>query len=151
MHPVIKWDKQVLFVPYDSFVPFSDPMNHRIQRVSELIRRELSTILEKDFRFEGLLVTVHDVVPTPDLKQCFVYIGVLGKEHEKEMVLKKINSRRGAIQHDLYKRVVLRNSPSLEFRVDESIERGVRVLDIINNLPPMADPAPEGEELKRIE
>ena len=120
-------------------------MNHRVQRVSELIRRELSTILEKDFRFEGILVTVHDVVPTPDLKQCFVYIGVIGKEHEKEMVFKKLNSHRGAIQRDLYKRVILRNSPSLVFRVDESIERGVRVLDIINNLPPMADPAPEAE------
>ncbi len=121
-------------------------MNHRVQRVSELIRRELSTILEKDFRFEGVLVTVHDVVPTPDFKQCFVYVGVLGKEHEKEMIFKKLNTQRANIQRDLYKRVVLRNSPSLVFRVDESIERGVRVLDIINNLPPMADPAPETPE-----
>ena len=120
-------------------------MNHRVQRVSELIRRELSTILEKDFRFEGILVTIHDVVPTPDFKQAFVYIGVLGKEHQKEMVLKKLNTQRGNIQRDLYKRVILRNSPSLVFRVDETIERGVRVLDIINNLPPMADPAPETE------
>lgn len=120
-------------------------MNHRVQRVSELIRRELSTILEKDFRFEGILVTIHDVVPTPDFKQAFVYIGVLGKEHQKEMVLKKLNTQRGNIQRDLYKRVILRNSPSLVFRVDETIERGVRVLDLINNLPPMADPAPEAE------
>ena len=120
-------------------------MNHRVQRVSELIRRELSTILEKDFRFEGILVTIHDVVPTPDFKQAFVYIGVLGKEHQKEMVLKKLNTQRGNIQRDLYKRVILRNSPSLVFRVDETIERGVRVLDIINNLPPMADPAPVTE------
>ena len=126
-------------------------MNHRVQRVSELIRRELSTILEKDFRFEGILVTIHDVVPTPDFKQAFVYIGVLGKEHQKEMVLKKLNTQRGNIQRDLYKRVILRNSPSLVFRVDETIERGVRVLDIINNLPPMADPAPEAEEPKKEE
>lgn len=120
-------------------------MNHRVQRVSELLRRELSTILERDFRFENVLVTIHEVSPTPDFKQAFVYLGVIGKEHEKEMVLKKLNTSRGVIQRDLYKRVVLRNSPSLVFRVDDSIERGVRVLDIINNLPPMADPAPEGE------
>lgn len=121
-------------------------MNHRVQRVSELLRRELSTILERDYRFENVLVTIHEVSPTPDFKQAFVYLGVIGKEHEKEMVLKKLNTNRGSIQRDLYKRVVLRNSPSLVFRVDDSIERGVRVLDIINNLPPMADPAPEGEE-----
>lgn len=120
-------------------------MNHRVQRVSELLRRELSTILERDFRFENVLVTIHEVSPTPDFKQAFVYLGVIGKEHEKEMVLKKLNTSRGVIQRDLYKRVVLRNSPSLVFRVDDSIERGVRVLDIINNLPPMADPAPEEE------
>lgn len=121
-------------------------MNHRVQRVSELLRRELGTILERDFRFENVLVTIHEVSPTPDFKQAFVYLGVIGKEHEKEMVLKKLNTSRGAIQRDLYKRVVLRNSPSLVFRIDDSIERGVRVLDIINNLPPMADPAPESED-----
>lgn len=123
-------------------------MNHRVQRVAELIRRELGTILERDFRFENVLVTIHEVSPTPDFKQAFVYLGVIGKEHHKEMVLKKLNAGRPNIQRDLYKRVKLRNSPSLVFRVDESIERGVRVLDIINNLPPMADPAPEGEDLK---
>lgn len=126
-------------------------MNHRVQRVSELLRRELSTILERDYRFENVLVTIHEVSPTPDFKQAFVYLGVIGKEHEKDMVLKKLNTNRGAIQRDLYKRVVLRNSPSLVFRVDDSIERGVRVLDIINNLPPMADPAPEGEEAPRFD
>lgn len=115
-------------------------MNHRVQRVSELIRRELGAILERDFRFEGVLVTVHDVSVTPDFKQAFVYIGIIGKPHEQEMVMKKLNSGRGAIQRDLYKRVVLRYSPTLTFRLDDSIERGVRVLDIINNLPP---PAPE--------
>lgn len=120
-------------------------MNHRVQRVAELLRRELGTILERDFRFENVLVTIHEVSPTPDFKQAFVYLGVIGKEHEKEMVLKKLNAGRPNIQRDLYKRVKLRNSPSLVFRVDESIERGVRVLDIINNLPPMADPASEAE------
>ncbi|MBX7210846.1 MAG: 30S ribosome-binding factor RbfA [Verrucomicrobiaceae bacterium] len=120
-------------------------MKHRVERVSELIRRELGAILERDFRFENVLVTIHDVSPTPDFKQAFVYLGVIGKEHEKDMVLRKLNAGRPAIQRDLYKRVKLRNSPSLVFRVDDSIERGTRVLDIINNLPPMADPAPETE------
>ena len=53
------------------------------------------------------------------------------------------------IQRDLYKRVTLRNSPQLVFRMDNSIERGVRVLDIIENLPPMADPAPEDDSTPR--
>ena len=117
----------------------------RPARVAELIRRELSTILERDHTFEGSILTVHEVKLPPDLRQCFVWVGVLGREHEKERVLEKLNARRGAIQRALYKRVILRNSPQLFFRMDDSIERGVRVLDIINNLPPMADPAPQSQ------
>jgi ribosome-binding factor A len=120
-------------------------MTHRLKRVSELMRRELCTILERDFRFEGVLVTVHEVSVTPDLKQCFVYLGAIGKDYQKEDVLAKLQKSRGVIQRDLYKRVTLRNSPQLVFRMDNSIERGVRVLNIIENLPPMADPAPEAE------
>lgn len=120
------------------------PSAPRPVRVAELIRRELSMILEKDFSFEGSLLTVHDVKLPPDMKQCFVWVGVLGREHEKEKVLEKLNARRGAIQRALYKRVILKNSPQLFFRMDDSIERGVRVLNIIDSLPPIADDAPEG-------
>ena len=113
------------------------------------MRRELCTILERDFRFDGVLVTVHEVSVTPDLKQCFVYLGAIGKDHQKEDALNKLNKSRGMIQRDLYKRVTLRNSPQLVFRMDNSIERKVRVLDIIENLPPMADPAPEDDSTPR--
>lgn len=120
-------------------------MTHRLTRVKELIRRELSMILEKDYEFGGRLVTIHDVDLTPDLKQCFVFVGVLGKEGGDEMVLKKLNAYRPQIQRSLYKRVILRNSPQLLFRVDHSIERGVRVLNLIESLPeplPEEDPNP---------
>jgi ribosome-binding factor A len=120
-------------------------MNHRLLRVRELIRRELGTIFEKSFSFSGSLVTIHDVEVTPDLKQCFVYVGVIGKGMTSEEVIKKLTEKRGAIQRDLFKRVVLKNSPVLTFRADESIERGVRVLNIIESLPEIPD-APPAEE-----
>ena len=116
-------------------------MTLRIQRVRELIRRGLGAILEKDFTFNGKLVTIHDVVVTQDLKQCFIYLGVLGaKDGNEEEVIKKLEANRPQIQRSLYKRVILRNSPQLLFRLDHSVERGVRVLHLIENLPP---PAPE--------
>ena len=126
-------------------------MTHRLQRVKELIRRELGMILERDYEFGGRLVTIHDVDVTPDLKQCFVFVGILGKEGPgtDEMVLKKLESSRGQIQRSLYKRVILRNSPQLFFRVDHSVERGVRVLNLIESLPePLPDEEPEAEEEK---
>jgi ribosome-binding factor A len=118
-------------------------MNHRLARVKELIRRELGTIFERSYRFEGSLVTIHDLDLTPDLKQCFVYVGILGNGAPRDQIIKKLNEGRSQIQRDLFKRVILKNSPTLSFRIDESIERGVRVLHAIETLPePPADYGP---------
>lgn len=101
-------------------------------------------ILEREFTFGGALVTVHDVDPTPDLKQCFVYIGILGKAGGEQRILDKLMAERPFIQRHLYKRVTLRNSPQLFFRLDRSVERGVKVVQAIEDLPPPA----EDEELE---
>jgi ribosome-binding factor A len=125
-------------------------MNHRVQRVRELIKRELSTILEKNYRFEGSLVTIHDVDMTPDLRQCFIYTGVLAGKPSPEAIIKKLNDSRSHIQRDLFKRVILKYSPSLLFRLDDSIERGVRILQAIENLPeplPDEEPIPGDDDL----
>lgn len=115
-------------------------MNHRILRVKELIRREVGTILERNFSFKDTLVTIHDVDMTPDLKQCFIYVGILGKGESPEAIIQRLNEGRGMIQRQLFKRVVLKNSPTLVFKHTDSVERGVRVLNIIENLPePAAD------------
>jgi len=121
-------------------------MSQRIKRVSELLKRELSSVLEKHYRLDGVILTVHDVEATPDLKQSFAYIGVLGTGMTKEAVIEKLTKNRGAIQREVHKRIVMKNSPQIFFRIDESVERGVRILTAIDSLPPPADPLPEGEE-----
>ncbi|CAN5764857.1 hypothetical protein BH11VER1_BH11VER1_30000 [soil metagenome] len=120
-------------------------MNHRVKRVTELIKRELATILEKNFQFSGSLVTIHDVDITPDLKQCFIYAGVIGKESSPDRIIKKLNDSRSTIQRELFKRVILKNSPSLLFKADSSVERGVHVLNLIENLPPIVYDEPLDE------
>lgn len=114
-------------------------MNHRVQRVQELIRRELGTILGKTYSFKDCFVTIHEVDMTPDLKQCFVYVGILGDVKRHDGIIKKLNDQHGMIQRQLYKRVVLKHSPSLVFKFTDSVERGVRLLNIIENLPPPAE------------
>lgn len=125
-------------------------MSLRTQKVCELIRRELSMILEKDYRSENCLVTIHDVDVTPDMKQCFVFVGVVGKSYQQDAAIERLTRARGSIQRDLYKRVKLRSSPHLYFRLDKSIERGVPLLNIIDNLPPpLPDLEPEVEETEQ--
>ncbi|WP_166443059.1 30S ribosome-binding factor RbfA [Phragmitibacter flavus] len=117
-------------------------MNHRLLRVKELIRRELGTIMERHVTFPGALVTIHDVDITPDLKQCFIFVGVLGGEGDPREAVYKLNDMRVTLQRELFKRVILKNSPTLHFKYDNSIERGVKILHAIENLP---EPLPEGE------
>lgn len=121
-------------------------MSHRVQRVSELVKRELGMILEKDYSFGECIVTIHDVKPTPDLKQCFVYVGVMGPEELRERVIHKLTKVHAFLQKALHKRVVMKNSPQLFFRLDNSVERGVRILNAIDNLPPPLPDLPPDEE-----
>lgn len=115
-------------------------MNVRLERVRELIRRELATVLERNFSFPNKLITVHDSIPTADLKSCRVYVGVLGGSlKEREDVIEKLKTARGAIQRELYKRVKLKNSPQLWFQLDTSAERGVHTVNVIDNLPPIVE------------
>jgi ribosome-binding factor A len=114
-------------------------MTHRTARVSELLRREVATIIERDFEWNGLLVTVHGVETAADLKNATIHVGVLGgDDNQKAAVLDRLNRARGAIQRPLYKRVTLKSSPQLYFKFDNSSERGVHMVNIIEGLPPVA-------------
>ena len=115
-------------------------MSNRLARVSELLKRELGVCLEREFDFKDILVTIHDVDVTPDLRHAHVFVGIVGNENKRGSVMEQLERKRGQIQAQVMKRVVLKYTPQLHFRVDDSIERGVRVVNILdelaNDLPP---------------
>jgi len=110
-------------------------MKHRLLRVNELLKRELSSLLVREMRFEDLLVTINHVDVTPDLKSAHVYVSVLGSKGRKE-VLPKLEASRAALQADLSRHVVLKYTPHLVFHLDNSIERGSRILEILQEIEP---------------
>ncbi len=121
-------------------------MKHRLLRVNELLKRELSALLVRELSFPDLLVTVNQVDVTPDLKNAHVFISVLGAKGRKE-VLPKLESSRSALQAGLSKHVVLKYTPHLVFHLDDSIERGDRVLEIMQQIPePETAPATEPDD-----
>ena len=111
-------------------------MSQRILRVRELLKREIGSIISQDYGFNAL-VTVNDVDVTPDLRNGHVFIGVIGSDQEKVNVVNTLNKERGMIQKKISKRVVMKFTPKLHFKSDESIERGVRTLNIIDSLDPI--------------
>lgn len=117
-------------------------MSQRILRVRELLKREIGTLISQDYSFNGL-VTVNDVDVTPDLRNGHVFIGVIGSDQEKTKVVNTLNKERGMIQKKISKRVVMKFTPKLHFKSDESIERGVRTLNVIDELDSFDLEAPD--------
>jgi ribosome-binding factor A len=118
----------------------------RLDRVNELLRREISAIIQKDYEWHGSLVTLNDIEVTHDFKEAKVWIGVLGGNPRP--VLDKLNRDHGAIQNKAMKRVVLKSTPVLRFLHDSSASRGVEIvnlLDEVEKLPKAPEPAAPAE------
>jgi len=103
-------------------------------RVRELMKRELSSVIQRDYEFKDLLVTINDVDVTPDLRQAHVFVGMLGDKNAQKKALAKLQRDAGQLQVKVSKRVVLRYTPRLNFRLDDSVERGVRLLSVIQGI-----------------
>jgi ribosome-binding factor A len=108
-------------------------MKHRQLRVNELVKRELSGIIAREINFEGALVSINAVDVAPDLKSANVFVSTLGAENSKGVV-DKLEAHRPALQAALSRNVVLKYTPHLIFHLDESIKRGARVLEILDDL-----------------
>jgi len=108
-------------------------MKHRQLRVNELVKRELSAIIAREINFEGVLVSVNAVDVSPDLKSAQVFVSTLG-QRSGASVIDKLEANRPALQAELSRHVVLKYTPHLIFHLDDSIERGSRVLGILQDL-----------------
>jgi len=108
-------------------------MKHRMLRVNEVIKRELSGIIAREITFEGSLVSINHVDVSSDLKNAHVFVSVLGSE-SGESVMKKLEEHRPALQSELAGRVTMKFTPHLLFHLDESIARGSRVVEILQQI-----------------
>lgn len=108
--------------------------SNRIKRISEEVKKSISKMLIdgiKDPRITSM-ISVTDVEVTNDLRYAFVYISVLGGN--KEESLEGLNSARGYIRREVGKDVKLRYVPEVIFKIDDSIERGMYMDELIKNL-----------------
>jgi len=108
-------------------------MKHRMLRVNEVVKRELSGIIAREMNFEGALVSINDVDVASDLKNAHVFVSVLGTA-AGESVISKLNSNRATLQAELARHVTMKYTPHLIFRLDNSIERGARVIEIMQEM-----------------
>jgi ribosome-binding factor A len=105
-----------------------------MRRVNESVRAVVAEGLGelKDPRIG--MVTVTGVVVTPDLGEATVYVSVLGSEKRRRATLTGLESARGVLQARINRELSLRKTPTLRFAYDESVERGVRMTKLIDEL-----------------
>src|SRR5436305_14142672 len=104
-------------------------MKHRLLRVNEVLKRELSGIITREMKFETGLVTINQVDATSDLKNAHVFVSVPGTAGAS--VINQLQAHRAALQSALAKHVVLKYTPHLVFHLADSIGRRTRVIDIL--------------------
>ena len=104
-------------------------INGEVQKVlAEIIRGEL-----KDPRINPM-TTVMAVEVAPDLKSCKAFISVLGDAQSQEDTLKGLNSAMGYIRTQLAKKINLRNTPEIKFIMDQSVEYGINMSKLIDEV-----------------
>jgi len=110
--------------------------SNRIGRINEEIQRELSAQIRrlKDPRVSGTgMVSITRVDTTGDLRYARVYISVLDKSQEKD-VLKGLKSASGFLRRELGSALRLRYTPELQFSADDSIEYGAHILELLHDV-----------------
>lgn len=111
--------------------------NRRISRVAELIKREVSQMLLngiKDDRVGIGMVSVTDVDVSGDLQHAKIYVSIYGTDETKAETMAGLKSATGFVRSELGARVRLRRTPEVVFIEDRSIERGTKVLSLLNQL-----------------
>jgi ribosome-binding factor A len=116
--------------------------NLRHERVRELLKREIGEAIRREFHVNTVgLITVNDVDVAGDFKSAVVYISILGNAEQQKRGVQELNQQRIRIQGLVGRAVVLKFTPTLKFVVDDSIIRGNRVLQIIEDLEKKPGPA----------
>jgi ribosome-binding factor A len=113
-------------------------MSRRTERVNELLREELASLLQrevKDPRLGHGLTTITEVQVSPDLRHAIVFVSYLGEdEAERTEALAALKSASHFLHNELVRRLQLRIVPEFAFRFDPSIERGARLASLINQV-----------------
>ena len=109
-------------------------MAERMRRVNEAVREVVSARLAEGLRDPRIgFVTVTSVDTSPDLRQARVYVSVLGDDEERAATMAGLKSAHGVLQLAVARELRMKHTPTLEFLFDESIDRGMRITELLGD------------------
>lgn len=116
-------------------------MSQRTERIDELLRQEIGALLAKEIADPRIgFATITDVETAPDLRHARVWVSVIGQRGERAETLEALQQAMGYIRRELGHRLHLKRIPELQVRLDDSAERGTRVMRILDELEAGGDP-----------
>jgi ribosome-binding factor A len=126
-------------------------MTQRTERIDELLRQEIGSIIAREIADPRVgFATVTSVVTTPDLRHAKVSVSVIGQAEVRKATLTALGRAMPFIQHELGKRLRIKRIPQFHLELDDTLERGTRVLHLLDELEAghlPEDAAPDGESL----
>ena len=111
--------------------------SRRVDKLSALLKREISELLVngvRDERIHQAMITITAVKVSGDLQHAKIFISLFGEEQKKVQVLHGLEESKGFIRAELARRLNMRRSPELVFKIDEGMTKGPSVLDLLNSL-----------------
>jgi ribosome-binding factor A len=110
-------------------------MSHRPEKVREFIKEQVSEIIQHQLKDPRIgFVSVTDVEVSGDLRHAKIFVSVLGDEAAKTDTMTGLTSAIRYVRGELGRRLQMRFTPEILFRLDESIERGTRVMSLIREV-----------------
>lgn len=110
---------------------------YRMDRINSEMQKAIADIISNKLRnpeLEGVIISVVDVDTAADLSYAKVSISVLGNANIKSMILAILNNAKSFIRKELMGMIRLRTMPSLDFRLDESYEKGQEIIKLIDQI-----------------
>jgi ribosome-binding factor A len=125
-------------------------MNLRHERVRELLKRETGEIIRREFPISEVgLLTVNEIGLSNDLRSATVFVGVIGTPEQRKKAMTLLGKESKRIQSLVGHAVILKYTPHLKFALDESVERGNRVLEILEEIEKTPSPNEGSPEDRR--
>jgi ribosome-binding factor A len=104
----------------------------RMRRINEVLREVVGAAISNDLSDPRIgFVTVTSVETSPDLRTAKVFVSVLGSEEEREATLEGLRSSHGVLQSRIAAETRMKRTPTLTFRYDDTIERGARISELL--------------------
>jgi ribosome-binding factor A len=125
-------------------------MTARTTRIDELLRQEMGSILSRDVEDPRIgFATIISVETTPDLRHAKVLVSVIGQPEDRKTTLNAMGRAMPFVRHELGKRLRLKRIPEFHLELDDTLERGTRLLHLLDELEAgrAPDEQPRGETL----